>query len=199
MKQGFAEEITFKAENAVLNGTGAGQPLGIFNSGALVTESAESGQAADTITATNILNMFSRLPTRSATNAVWLVTQECLPQLWTMTMPTSNVIMFQPPGLNGNIEANAPYGTLLGRPVLPVEYLGRLGDLGDILLADLSQYLMIDKGGVDAQESMHVRFLYEEMTFRITYRVDGQPAWRTAMTPASGGPTQSPFVTLAAR
>jgi hypothetical protein len=46
---------------------------------------------------------------------------------------------------------------------------------------------------------MHVRFSYDEMAFRITYRVNGQPAWKTALTPKNGNSTVSPFVTLEAR
>ena len=199
LKQGFAEEIAYKTDDLIINGTGSGQPLGFLNAGSLITVDAESGQAASTLVAMNVLNMYARLTTRAMRNAVWLTTQECLPQLWTMVMPGSNVIMYQPPGLNGNIEANAPYGTLLGRPIMLLEQVGQLGTAGDLILADLSAYLMIDKDGVNTAESMHVRFLYDEMVFRITYRLDGQPAVHTPLTPANGGPTQSPFVALAAR
>lgn len=199
-KQGMAEEITFVAENAIYNGTGAGQPLGFMNSGALVTVAAESGQAAATIVAANVLKMMARLPARSMRNAVWLINQDCLPQLWNLTIGsgTATHLMYAPPGLTGD-NANAPWGTLMGRPVLPVEYASTVGTVGDIALVDLSQYLMIDKGGPQAADSMHVRFLYEEMTFRITYRCDGQPAWNTPMTPFKGSNTQSPFVVLATR
>lgn len=199
-KQGMAEELTFTVENAVYAGTGAGQPLGFMNSGALVTVAAESGQASGTIVAMNVLNMMARLPARSMRNAVWLINQDCLPQLWSMTLGsgTATHLMYAPPGLTGD-NSNAPWGTLMGRPVLPVEYASTVGTVGDIALVDLSQYLMIDKGGPQAADSMHVRFLYEEMTFRITYRVDGQPAWNTPMTPFKGSNTQSPFVVLATR
>lgn len=195
----FSEEMTFTVEDAYMNGDGAGKPLGYLNSPALITVDPESGQAADTIVAMNVLNMMARLPTRSMRNAVWLTTQDALPQLWSMTMPGSNYHMFAPPGINGNVEANAPAGTLLGRPVIPVEYSAKLGDAGDLQLVDLSQYLTITRNGEGLVPSMHVRFLYDEMTFRITMRVDGQPAVRTPITPANGGPTQSPFIVLGAR
>lgn len=199
-KQAMAEELTFLTENAVYSGTGAGQPLGFMNSGALISVAKEGGQAADTIVAANVLKMMARLPARSMKTAVWLINQDCLPQLWNLTIGsgTATHLMYAPPGLTGD-NANAPWGYLMGRPVIPVEYASTVGDLGDIVLVDLSQYLMIDKGGPAAAESMHVRFLYEEMTFRITYRVDGQPAWNTPMTPFKGSNTQSPFVALAER
>lgn len=200
MTTAFAEEIRFKTEDAIVNGDGSGKPLGWLNSGALVTVAAESGQAAATIRVENIVNMFARLPVRSIRNAVWYVNQDCFPQLWQMTIGSGAAValVYQPPGMSV-ASANAPYGTLMGRPVIPIEFCATLGTVGDILLVDPTQYLMIDKDGVQTASSMHVRFLYDEMTFRITYRLDGQPAWRTALTPFNGTNTQSPYIALATR
>jgi HK97 family phage major capsid protein len=200
MMQAFAEEISFKTEDAIVNGDGSGKPLGFLNSGALVTVAAESGQAAGTIRVENIVNMMARLPVRSIRNSVWYINQDCLPQLWQMTIGSGTAVslLYQPPGLNA-ISANAPYGTLMGRPVVPIEYCATLGTVGDIMLVDPTQYLMIDKNGVQSAASMHVRFLYDEMTFRVTYRLDGQPGWRVALTPKNGTNTQSPYVALATR
>jgi hypothetical protein len=58
---------------------------------------------------------------------------------------------------------------------------------------------MIEKGNVDAQVSMHVRFLYDEQVFRFVYRADGEPSWNSALTPYKGTTTYSPFVALATR
>lgn len=80
-----------------------------------------------------------------------------------------------------------------------VEQLEDVGAKGDILLADMSQYILTDKRSVDAQQSIHVRFIYDETAFRFIYRVDGQPAWGNTLTPYKGSTKRSPFVTLAAR
>lgn len=200
MTQAFVEELVFKTEDAIVNGTGSGQPLGILNSGALVTVNAESGQAASTVRTENVINMYSRLPSRSRTNAVWLINQDIEPQLYQLTLGsgTAVVLLYRPAGVEGP-NANSPFGTLLGRPVIPVEYSATLGTVGDIILVDPTQYLMIDKDGVQQDSSMHVRFINDEMTFRFIFRVDGQPAWRTAVTPFKGSNTQSPYVALATR
>jgi HK97 family phage major capsid protein len=89
----------------------------------------------------------------------------------------------------------------MGRPVIPIEHCSALGDLGDILLADMSQYYLATKGGVQMASSIHVQFLTDETVFRFVYRVDGQPSWNVALTPhlSTAGQTLSPFVTLAAR
>ena len=91
------------------------------------------------------------------------------------------------------------YSTLFGRPVVPIEQCSTLGDAGDIILADMSQYWAIDKGGVNQASSMHVQFLTDETAFRATYRADYRPMWTSALTPFKGSNTLSPFITLAAR
>lgn len=194
----FAEELTFKTEDAVINGTGSGQPLGIINSGALVSVTPESGQAAATIRTENILKMWARTPIRSRKSLVWMINQDIEPQLYPLTLGSGTAVslLYTPPGVNGNA---GPYGLLMGRPVIPIEYSATLGTVGDILLFDPQAYVMIDKGGVSQASSMHVRFLYEEMTFRFTFRVDGQPVWNSAVTPFKGSNTISPYVALATR
>lgn len=193
--EGFADEITFQTENAIINGTGGAKPLGILPSGALVTQAAVGGQTADTVNATNVVTMYSRMHPSSIPNAVWLVDSTVLPQLSLMTVGQEAVYL-PPGGLNP-----APWGILLGRPVIPTEYQPKLGDVGDIILADLNQYLLIDKGGVQTAQSIHVRFINDETVLRAVYRVDGQPMWYAPLTPYNGNAagTQSPFVTLAAR
>jgi HK97 family phage major capsid protein len=195
--EAFSEELTFKIEDSIFNGTGAGQMLGIMNSGSLITESKEVGQAASTIVYDNVLKMWSRLHARSRPNAIWFVDQSIEPQLYKMSLAvgTGGAPVYLPAGG----ASSEPYASLFGRPVIPVEYAAALGTVGDICLFDLSQYLMVDKGGLETASSMHVRFIYDEMVFRFVYRVDGQPIWNSALTPKSGGSTQSPFVVIESR
>lgn len=195
--QAFAEEVTFMTEDAVFRGTGAGIPLGILNAPAKVAVAKETGQAARTIVYENVLNMWSRMWAKSRANAVWFINQDIEPQLYSLSqvIGTAGVPVYLPPnGISGN-----PYGMLFGRPVIPVEYCETLGTEGDIVLADMSQYVLADKGGVQAASSMHVAFLSDQMVFRITYRVDGAPIWHAPLTPFKGSATKSPFITLATR
>lgn len=193
------EEIDFKLTDAIINGDGAGKPLGILNSACRVAQAKESGQAADTINHDNIIKMWSRMPARSRMNAVWMINQDCEPQLNTLASDSNktNPLYMPPGGLKDTPWAG--YATLLGRPVLVLEQCATLGDEGDIILADPSKYLAVDKGSVKAAASMHVRFVYDEQVFKFTYRFDGQPALSSAITPFKGTNTLSPFVTLAAR
>ena len=45
IEMGFRDEFDFKITDAIINGSGAGQPLGVLNSGCVVSVSKESGQA----------------------------------------------------------------------------------------------------------------------------------------------------------
>ncbi len=192
LRMAFAEEFGFKMDDAILCGTGSGQPLGILNSEALVKVAKDSSQSAP-ITVQNLLNMWSRLWTRSRASSVWYVNQEIEPLLYTLTIGDKPVYI--PAG--GLSEA--PYATLFGRPIMPLEQCSAVGEVGDIVLADMSQYLLIDKGGINAASSIHVRFLYDENVFRFIYRVDGQPIWNKPITPYKGNNTISPFIALAKR
>ena len=192
IRQAFAEEFGFKIDDAILDGSGEGEPLGILNSGAIVKVEKEKDQT-DIITVENLIKMWNRLWARSRANAVWYINQELEPYLYTLKLGDKPVYI--PAG--GLSEK--PYGTLFGRPVIPLEQCNAAGEVGDIILADIGQYLLIDKGGVKAASSIHVRFLYDENVFRFIYRVDGKPIWNKPLTPYKGSASVSPFVTLAKR
>ena len=195
--QAFAEEVMFMTEDAIFEGTGAGQPLGILNSSCRVTVAKQTGAASKTIVKEDIDNMWSRMWIRSRKNAAWYINQDIEPQLNALSqvVGTGGLPAYLPPGG----LSQSPYGTLYGRPVIATEYNPTLGTEGDIMFADFSQYSLADKNGVQAATSMHVAFLTDEQVFRITYRVDGQPMWYKPLTPFQGSATKSPFVTLAAR
>jgi HK97 family phage major capsid protein len=197
IEQAFGSEFAFVLDDEILRGTGAGQMLGILNSPALVTITKEVGQTADTVLAENIVKMFAAMPPRNAARAYWLINQEVWKQLFKLSfnVGTGGVPAFMPPGG----LSTAPFGTLLGRPILPIEQSSALGDVGDIVFADLQEYLLIEKGGIQADQSIHVRFLYGENTFRFKMRNNGIPVWRASRTPYKGAQAQSPFVALEAR
>ena len=189
IRQAFAEEFGFKMDDAILSGSGEGEPLGILNSGALVKVEKEKDQK-DIITVENLIKMWNRLWSKSRANAVWYINQEIEPYLYTLKLGDKPVYI---PA--GGISEK-PYGTIFGRPVVPLEQCNAAGEVGDIILADVGQYLLIDKGGIKAASSIHVRFLYDENVFRFIYRVDGKPIWNKPLAPYKGKATVSPFITL---
>ena len=191
------QKIDFKVNDAILNGSGVGQPLGFLNSGSLITVDAESGQAADTVTYTNIVNMYTRMTAEGKRRGVWVVNSDVEAQLMTMQFPGTGTAVpaYLPPG---GLSAQ-PYGTLMGRPVVSTEAARALGDVGDISFVDFSQYMSVIKsGGVRQDISIHLFFDYDITAFRFVLRVGGQPWWNSPINRATGL-SRSPFVTLAAR
>lgn len=201
------EKIAFKINLALLQGTGVGMPLGLLNSGALVTVSKNSPQTADTITGKNILDMYSRLYAPSRSRAVWVINQDIEPMLLKLSVAgTDNEgnaatgwgsLVYMPP----NGLSQSPYGTLMGRPVIPSQACETLGDKGDIFFADFSQYLLLLKSGVNprVETSMHLWFDQDLTAFKFVLRIGGMPWWSTTLAARDGSVTYSPYVTLEAR
>lgn len=192
IKPAFGSEFAWKRDSEIFSGLGSDGCLGIMQSPALVTVAKETGQTAATINVQNLIKMLARF-NGSPANAAWLVNRDALPTIYTMTLGDKPVYM---PG--GNING-APNGTILGVPVVFTEHNETVGTVGDIVLVDLNEYLVIEKGGLETAESMHVRFEYNEMAFRFTQYVNGIPLKRTALTPNKGSNTLSPYVALATR
>jgi len=191
----FSEAIAYQEDDDFINGTGAGMSLGVMNAPCLVSQIIESGQPADTIRTENIVKMWSRMNPRSQSNAIWLAHNDTFPQLATLTLNVgtggSNV------GLISNIN-DAPNMKLLGRPLILTDHCQTVGDKGDIICADWRQYIIGQKAGrsLEVATSIHLRFDYDETAYRFVMRIDGQPWWKSALTPKRGSNTLSPFVTL---
>ena len=187
-----AESIRYKTNDAIVNGTGAGTPLGIMAAPATVSQAKEGSQTAATINATNVAKMFGRVI--GATNATWLINPDAYHQLPLMTIGDMPVWL-PPSGLS-----SAPGGLLFGRPVVMSDTCATLGTVGDIILGNFAGYKTITKSaGVQTAVSMHLWFDYDVSAFRATFRVDGQPWLDTAYSPAKGAVTRSHFCTLATR
>jgi HK97 family phage major capsid protein len=192
----FVTELVFGVEDAITEGTGAGQPLGYLSAPCLVSVAKETGQAATSINTSNLSKMWARMPARDKPNAVWLINGDCGPQLDLLSIAAGTSAL-EPRFVN-----YGPSGllTIKGRPVIETEYNATLGTVGDIVLINPKKYRLIRKGGVEQSSSIHVRFTQGEQTFRAFYRCDGQMMPRAAITPFKGtGNTLSPVVVLATR
>lgn len=199
----FISEFGFLLDEAIISGTGAGQPLGVLTGGndkPTVQVTREAGQPANTIVYENIVKMWSRLFANSRGNSVWLINQDVEPQLNTMSIAvgTGGIPVYMPAGGFAGASAT-PFSTLMSRPVIPIEQCKTLGTAGDIILADLSGYILARKGGIKQDMSIHVRFNYDESVFRFVMRVDGQPKLASSITPFNSSATLSNFVKLQTR
>lgn len=196
----FGEAIAFERDDLYFWGTGAAQSLGFMNSPALVTVSKEVGQAATTILAENIFKMYSRMNPAGIARAVWVSNNDTFPQLCGMHIKVGTAGV--PIWLPGSSAAGTPNGTLLGRPLVLTEKCQTVGTLGDIAFCDFAEYLVGVKAGQaegKMESSIHIRFDYNEVAFRLVLRHDGQPWWSSPVTPRRSTNTVSPFVVLESR
>ncbi len=188
------ERITDKVNGALVNGKGAGQPLGVLNSPALKEVAKEAGQTADTVVTANVLKMYAALPQSSKKSFVWLHHSTVFPQLGTLTIGQQP--MFIPPGGMGA----APGGSLLAGPLNQSEDCQVLGDRGDLYAIDFRNYVTVTKTtGIQTAMSLHLYFDRDMTAFRFVFRIAGQPWMKAPITQKNGGGTLSPFLVLAER
>jgi HK97 family phage major capsid protein len=146
--------------------------------------------------------MWKRMWAPLRKRAVWIIDQSVEQELEQLSIAIGTAACWRrstsPAGISVGPDGTQGYSpaTLYGRPILTTEYNAALGTVGDIILTNLGEYTLIDKGGVEQAVSLHVAFLTDEAVWRFTYRVDGQLNWNAALTPKSGGSTLSPVVTL---
>lgn len=183
----FQEEHASKLLDERINGTGTGEYLGVLQSPCLVqAPRAAAGQ----ITYIDVAEMRARMWRYQG--AIWLANHDTAVQLMTMELSVGSGVVWQP-----SIREDRP-DLLLGRPIFFTEYVPGLGTLGDLICGNWGEYLEGNYQQIRGDESIHVRFLNNERTFRFTSRNDGQPWWRSPLTPRNGANNLSPFVALAA-
>ena len=189
-----AEAITYKLNDAIINGDGQGKPVGIVGHSSTVSVAEETGQPADSVVAANIVKMRARFNGNPA-NGLFLVHRDVEPQLLTMQDASGRWLYFAPGSF-----ADKPQGRLLGADVIPLMNCQTPGTTGDIIYADMKQYAVGFKAsGPEQAMSLHLYFNTDELAYRWTFRVDGRP-WRDAPLAARNGTAAySPFVTLATR
>ena len=199
IQSAFPAELAFALDQAVYDGDGNGKPLGIMNSGALIAVAKQGSQTADTIVYENIVKMWARMPAARMARSVWFITQQAMEQLPIMSLAVGSA-GGGPVYLPAGGASERPYSTLMGQPVVPIEQAATLGDQGDIVLADMSDYIAITKGGLKTASSIHVDFDKAKTSFRFIRRVNGAPYTRIKLqSRASSTFYTSPYITLAAR
>ena len=189
----FTTAIQRELEGTIINGVGAGKPKGFLKGANLVTIAKEGGQPNGTIVYENIVKMYNRALNKQS--AIWLLHPDAQEQLDFLQFPVGvgGVPVYLPSSSVGTLAS------LKGRPIVESDQCSALGSVGDINFVDLKEYMLITKGGVVADTSMHVQFLAAENCFRFIFRANGMPKKDTTLTLKNSSNTRSSFVTLAAR
>ncbi len=185
----FASAIGWYEEYAFLQGNGVGKPQGMLGAAAAI---AVTRNASSQIQFVDVATMWSKLLPMSWSKAIWVGSPSIIPQLLQLKDGANRAIFI-------SIDQGAvktPTWNLLGRPFYVTEKVPPLGTKGDLMLLDPSLYVIGDRMSIEVAASEHVNFLYNQMTWRVLERVDGQP-WLSAPVTLQDTSTQvSPFVVL---
>lgn len=188
----FPDALAWFEDTAFITGDGVGKPLGWLNADAMVEQTLESTQTADTIAWQNILKMYARMLPSSLGRAIWVANIDTFPELAQMALSvgTGGSAIWLNNGVVG------PPMTILGRPVYFTEKVPSITARGCISFIDPGYYLIGDRQTMRAETSAHYRFGNDITTMRFIQRLDGQPWIAEAITPQNGQFDLSPFVTL---
>lgn len=197
-----AMKLDYLITRTILAGTGIGTPSGILPSPATIIVAEDAAQAAATMTFSNVQGMWNRLYSQSQLNAVWIANPDAIASLLENASVNSRQPVYLPPGLSGS-----RYATLMGAPIILSEACEALGTPGDLILADLSQYLVAlrrvpgasDDAVIRQDVSMHLWFDVDTSAFKFIMRIGGMPWRATQIKRRLGGGTVSPFIVLAQR
>jgi HK97 family phage major capsid protein len=183
--------LSFNLDQAFLTGSGAGQPQGILNSASAVSVTRAGANA---IAWADVYGMYSRLhpSCHSSKSCVWVANHSAMPQL--MNLQVNNYLVFQPAMFLG--IAGAVPASIFSYPILFTEKTPALGTKGDLMLVDLSQYIIGLRSDLSIAKSVDAYFDTDEVGFRIVARVDGQSLWNAPITPVNGTNTLSWCVIL---
>jgi HK97 family phage major capsid protein len=183
---GFAGGVAWMEDYAFLRGTGAGQPLGVIPAGCTIVEGRA---AANAVGIDDIIDMLEHfLP---GGRGVWVASQSVLPSIYGLNGPAGNPSYIWIP----NAADKAP-GTLFGYPLVFSEKPPALGTRGDIGIYDFAYYVIGDRQSTTVESTKFDKWSYDQTSWRVVHRVDGQPWLSTWLTLQDGTSTVSPFVIL---
>jgi HK97 family phage major capsid protein len=179
MKQ--AEDIAF------ITGNGVAKPQGVLGAtGALSVNRTTANQ----IKYVDVIGLVAKLLPESVAGAVFVANQSTLPQIATLQDPSGRYIFIQ-----GDATKGIP-STLAGIPILFTGKTKTLGTKGDLMLLDLTYYLIKDGSGPYISASEHVLFRQNKTVIKAFWNVDGTP-WVVSPLTLEDETTQvSPYVIL---
>lgn len=189
LKRMFGDALGFTEDLAFIGADGVGKPLGVINAPCRATVARGT---ASQIHTDDIVKMLARY-NGSLDTGVFLANQTTIPYIYTLQDASGAYIWT--PGRSGNISNRAP-GSIYGVDVIFTEKAEALGTEGDIILGDWKQYIVGDLDSLRVEESKEYKFGEDIRCWKMIKRLDGKPWLPTAVTPAKGGSTLSPFVML---
>ncbi len=183
----MSKALTFGLDAVFLyEGNGVAKPQSVFNAGSRITVGRNT---ANSVKYVDVASMIGRLHPACYRNAIWVCAPSVLPQLTQMTDTAGNLCWV------ANASQSAP-GRIFGIEVLPSEKLPSLGNEGDLMLVDPSQYNIVIRKELAIEKTNAVGWYQDKSNFRIIARLNGWPMWADPVTPRGGGDTLSWAIVL---
>lgn len=193
-------ELVWQENQAVTQGAGTTQPVGILNQPALITVTKSSNDSAAMFGMDDLAKMVRSLYRPCRKRAVFLVTPEAYAVLQQMAYVNvaGTVTTYPAYGLTFNFADEIPlrYG---GIGMIEWEGLPQLGNVGDIILADLSQLVTAEKPMLYADVSNDYAFNTLQVSYRFYRRYDIRSPWTAPLSAPDNHYSYSPFIALQSR
>lgn len=160
----FNNSITHELDKVVLNGSGTGRPLGVIQDASVRSKFRE---VVNQISYADLVSMKYAIRSHHRGNAVWVVADDAVAHLIGQK-DLNGVPFFVPNPLAGQMDR------LLGIPMLTT-HRTELGDTGDVLLGDWSQYISPVEQEILVQRSEHRHMELGVVLFVVSVLVGGKP------------------------
>lgn len=182
----IARAVSFYSQLAFFIGdsTNPAQPLGLTNS---PCAKKVTRNTATSVVAADIASMLLQLLPASFPHAWWC----CSPGAYGQLSGLSGFF----PALTDEVGV---MGTMRGLPIFVTECLPQLGTLGDLTLVDPRYFIIAQRDEIEIAwaKDYPTAYAVNQSVLRAWWRVDGQMAWPTTATTASGLTGVSPLVLL---
>lgn len=186
-------------------GTGVGCPQSLINAPGAVSVSRQGSSA---VVFLDVVGMFKALApaskqvglTPGVTNVVWLLSSSAMDQLLELNYqvtPSGGTVTAIPPSGWFTMGDGGDVGpSMLGLPAIVTDHQPALGTAGDVILADLRNYLIGDRQVMQVERAaLGAQFINDNSLFRVRSRVDGR-YWVQSSSTTEAGQSVSPVVVL---
>ena len=165
LSESFAEQIASTEENAFINGNGRDMPEGLLASGS--AETGVTAQAADAITAEEIISLYYSLDEKYRQNAVFMMHEDTAKALRLLKDENGHYLWHE--ALGGEPDY------LLGRPVYTSRFMPKMAaGVKPVLFGDLSKYWIADRGNRCFRRFDELFADQGQTGFRMIERIDGK-------------------------
>jgi HK97 family phage major capsid protein len=197
LPQTIAKGLAWATDDAFINGSGVGEPQGLLNAPCAIQVDRVT---SDAVTAADIVAMYKALhPASKAGNTTcWLVSDSAFSAILdiAVSIGTTPTTAAASPSLWLEWNDRAGYWTLLGAPLFPSDHLPQIGTTGDVVLADLSLYLIGERQELLIERSKAgAGFISGTSNFRIKTRLDAR-YWLQSSITLENSAVVSPVVIL---